>query len=219
MHIDIDFKSFYLLVTEPKENSQTLSLDIQRHNISLVQRWFDADYSMAGSKNKPIITSLTSIQDLTPVHHRRSTLKTEIKIEEESDESFVTMQEDTFRDFDRRSEDNDDSLMKFHDIIINEEPKDLLKLTVEKKESASPQKHPLVIDKNLMSSRGGYEKDHSHHNLLDSWNQNMILIIEITKMSGLFNKQRDGKVFTKVRLPEINKYLMMKCRNHWSSRI
>ena len=183
-------------MTEPKENSTTLSLDLQRHNISLVQKWFDADYSVGGSKNKPLITSLTSIQEMTP-QHRRSTLKTEIQIQEESDGgSFVTMQEDTFRDIDGMGELSEESMLKFHDIIIDEEPKDLFKLTMEKKDSGSSNKN-YNLEKRMTTSKA-YEKDHSHHNLLDSWNQNLILIIEITKVSGLFNKQRDGKMFTKV---------------------
>jgi len=196
MHIDIDFKSFYLLVTEPKENSTTLSLDLQRHNISLVQKWFDADYSVGGSKNRPIITSLTSIQELTP-QHRRSTIRTEIQIQEEESEegSFVTMQEDTFREINGTEEGSEESMLRFHDIIIDEEPKDLFKLTMEKKNSGSSNKNQDVLEKRLSSK--AYEKDHSHHNLVDSWNQNLILIIEITKVSGLFNKQRDGKMFTK----------------------
>jgi len=186
MQLDFDLKSFYMMITEPKEMSTIVTIDSRRHNLSSVRQWWEGNSGGLASKNKPLLMSMGSLD--VPLNQK---INIPDDIQEESNESFYTVEENTFQE--RNSE---LSMMKFQDILINEEELYLTEKVKDQsqKQVLSQEKQPTT-KKNVTSLNSIKNQAFQQ---LDSWNQNLILIVEILRIRGLFCQLNNKKLMTKV---------------------
>jgi len=207
MEIALDLKSFYIMITEPKEISTTVTIDSKRHNLSSVRQWWESNSAGLVSKNKPLLMSMGSL-DIPPESKKNE----QYHIPEESDESFYTVIENTFQE-----KNSDQSLMKFQDILIDE---DELYLTEKVKEQSQREEQPSnekpLVNKKLTNSLNSIKNQAFQQ--LDSWNQNLILIVEILQISSvicqLSNKKFMTKVISFLKIRNSN-----KARNLWKFKV
>ena len=186
--LDLDIKAFYLLISEPKDASAKIMIDMERYPLNSVDKWWKYKEDPKEPKepidplNKPIITNYQIIQQSNKTSNFG-------EIKEVTEDKFCSVLEETIKDEDKSNmlqdaneeEDEYQSVEPSPEITIHEAAENS-EIPLQKKGSLAPV----------------WSKDYVQPNPIDSWNQNLLLMLEVTEVSGHFCHQKDKKIFTKV---------------------
>lgn len=186
MQLGLSLKSFYILVTEPKDSATSL-LNLGLYKGSSVRRWWENEPQDITEQRSDMKGDNSSFEVRAG---RKAYMPSEMN--EKSDQSFYTAQEKSFLS------QSEESVLRSQDILIDdnhllwpERPQETLKDDKINTRSA------LLAEKKPTSPTAP-QKDVAQYHSIDSWNQNLILIVEIIDITCGVCQRNDKKLITTV---------------------
>lgn len=189
MQLSLALKSFYILVTEPKDSSTSL-LDLGHNKGPSVRRWWEADSPEQNNRKDEVKEDNSSFEIRAG---RKAYIPSEVN--EKSDTSFYTVQEKSFAD--KQSE---ESMLRSQDILIDDDHLNLTERLQENQKEEKPTTKSILQAERKPTSPTAPQKETTQYHSIDSWNQNLILIVEIVEITGAFCQRKDNKMFTTVKI-------------------
>ena len=188
---DIDIRAFYLLIADPKDASTKVMIDMERYPLNSVRAWWNADGTPKDQLNKSILTNYKVVEQ--PTKDMKDMYFDDIP--EDSDAEFVSALEETYKE-EQPSEISDE----FVDANEDDQQQQFA-TTIRPSQPALTEINKIQTQDRKSSSVPALLRDQVQPNPMDSWNQNLLLMLEVTEIKGSLCKQKNGKMYTKVYPP------------------